>query len=228
MDGTELILWRTACTSALAADYLARKNSKVLLMVGAGALAPHLIKAHLTVRPSLQKVLVWNRTHASAANLVEHLKASESLLAGKRIEAVTDLEAAVRASDLISCATLSCEPLVLGAFLSPGAHLDLVGSFAPSMRESDDACIQRCRIVVDSLHAIEASGDLVQPLNQKSIAREHILGTLAELVQGNVASRASADEITLYKSVGCTVGDIAAAQIVYEETTSSYPCRVSE
>lgn len=212
MDGTELILWRTACTSALAADYLARKNAKVMLMVGAGALAPHLIKAHLAIRPSLNKVLIYNRTHASAVKLVERLKGSEPLC----IEAVTDLEPAVRASDLISCATLSCEALVLGAWLSPGKHLDLVGSFTPSMRECDDACVERARVVVDSSHAIESSGDLAQ-----AIAREQIVGTLAELAQGNVTGRASEDEITLFKSVGCTVGDLAAAQVVYEASMSS-------
>jgi alanine dehydrogenase len=211
MDGTELILWRTACTSALAADYLARKNAKVMLMVGAGALAPHLIKAHLAIRPSLNKVLIYNRTHASAVKLVERLKGSEPLC----IEAVTDLEAAVRASDVISCATLSCEALVLGAWLSPGAHLDLVGSFTPSMRECDDVCVKRARVVVDSSQAIESSGDLAQPLEQKAIE------TLAELAQGNVMGRASEDEITLFKSVGCTVGDLAAAQVVYEASMSA-------
>ncbi|KAG0606889.1 hypothetical protein M758_9G176300 [Ceratodon purpureus] len=220
MDGTELILWRTACTSALAADYLARMDAKVMLMVGAGALAPHLIKAHLAIRPNVETILIYNRTHANAVKLVQHLKASP-LFSGRRVEAVTDLEVAVRASDLISCATLSCEPLVLGAWLSPGTHLDLVGSFTPSMRECDDKCVQRCRIVVDSAHAIDSSGDLVQPLEGKAIAREQIAGTLAELVQGSVMKRASEDEITMYKSVGCTVGDLAAAQIVYEEAIAS-------
>lgn len=224
MDGTELILWRTACTSALAADYLARKDSKVMVMVGAGALAPHLIQAHLTIRPSLEKVLVWNRTHARAVKLVEHLEVSP-LLTGRLIEAVTDLEAAVRVGDVISCATLSCEPLVCGEWLTAGSHLDLVGSFAPSMRECDDECIRRCRIVVDTIHAVESSGDLVQPLEQKVVPLEHVAGTLAELVQGfgpdlMQGLRSYDNEITLFKSVGCTVGDLAAAQIVYEKLMS--------
>jgi len=224
MDGTELILWRTACTSALAADYLAQKNSKVMVMVGAGALAPHLIKAHLTIRPSLEKVLVWNRTHARALKLVEHLKSSP-LLTGRLIEAVTDLEAAIRAGDVISCATLSREPLVFGEWLSSGAHLDLVGSFTPTMRECDDECIRRCRVVVDTLHAVETCGDLVQPLEQKIVPREHVVGTLSELVQELSLElvqglRSCDNEITMFKSVGCTVGDLAAAQIVYEKAMS--------
>lgn len=228
MDGTELILWRTACTSALAADYLARKDSKVMLMVGAGALAPHLIQAHLTIRPSIKTVLVWNRTHSTAVKLVEQL--NEVLLSarsalGRDIVAVTDLQSAVRNADIISCATLSTEPLIAGSWLSKGAHLDLVGSFTPSMREVDDECIKRCRIVVDTMHAVEASGDLVQPLKEKVIEADHIVGTLAELVHGLSPElvqdlRREDDEITLFKSVGCTVGDLAAAQMVYESLKS--------
>lgn len=217
MDGTELILWRTACASALAADYLARKDAKVMVMIGAGALAPHIIKAHLHCQPSLDKILVWNRNHGTAVKLVEGLRSWPLLRDHVVVEAVTDLESSVRAGDLISCATLATEPLVLGSWLTPGTHLDLVGSFSPLMRECDNAAVKMARVVVDTMDAVEKSGDLIQPIQQRVIAREHVVGTLADLVQGNVPARMSPHEITLYKSVGYTVADLTVAQIVYEQ-----------
>ena len=137
MDGARLTLWRTAAASALAASHLARPDAATLLMVGAGALAPFLVWAHRTVRP-IDRVRVWARRSAAARDLAARLAAE-----GIKAQAVTGLAAAVREADLISCATLSTEPLVQGEWLKPGAHLDLVGAFTLGMREADDRALAR-------------------------------------------------------------------------------------
>jgi len=215
MDGSELTLWRTACASALAADILARKDSQVMVMVGSGALAPHLIKAHLCVRPTLKKIVIWNRTYSNACKLAKTLRTTECL-SGKEIDACFDLETAVRDGDSVSCATLSNEPLVLGSWLAPGTHLDLVGSFTPSMRECDDEAVKLARVFVDTETAVKESGDLQQPISRNVISETHVVGTLADLTQAKVAGRHTAEEITLFKSVGTALEDLATAQLVYE------------
>jgi ornithine cyclodeaminase len=210
VDGQALTLWRTAAASALAASYLARADAVRLVMVGAGALAPYLVEAHASVRP-IAEVTVWNRNAAGA-------EAVASVLAGKpfRVRAATDLEAAVRAADIVSCATLSSEPLVMGAWLAPGAHLDLVGAFTPAMRECDDAAVQRARLYVDTRDgALKEGGDIVQPLAAGLIGRADIVGDLFDLCRGEAPGRRSAEEVTLFKSVGTALEDLAAAALAY-------------
>ena len=144
MDGTALTAWRTACASALAARYLAREEASHLVMIGAGALAPHLIRAHRVVRP-ITRVTLWNRTRSHAISTAFALSA-----AGIEPAIADDLEQAVREADVVSCATLSPTPLVRGAWLKKGAHVDLVGAFSLKTREADDAAIRRARVYVDS------------------------------------------------------------------------------
>ena len=159
IDGQALTLWRTAAASALAASYLAREDARRMVMVGAGALAPYLIAAHASVRP-LAEVLVWNRNSGRAKSLAAELQGR-----AYSVTATQDLEAAIRAADIVSCATLSARPLVKGAWLEPGAHLDLVGAFTPKMRESDDEAVRRARVFVDTrAGALHEAGDIVQPL----------------------------------------------------------------
>ncbi|CAM6093123.1 unnamed protein product [Calypogeia fissa] len=222
MNGTELTLWRTACASALAAKYLAKKNPKVLTMIGAGALAPHLIQAHIAVRPSISKVFVWNRTPARAAHLAESLKKSQALEM-REIEVCTDLESAIRASDVISCATNSESPLVLGQWLAPGSHLDLIGAYKPTMRECDDEAVRIGCIFIDTPAAISEAGDLCGPIGRNVISPEDVVGDLFALAQGTIEGRRSGDEITLFKSVGCSLEDLAAAQFVYESLSHGRP-----
>jgi ornithine cyclodeaminase len=206
LDGGALTLWRTAAASALAASFLARADAGRLVMVGAGALAPHLIEAHASVRP-IREVAIWNRHRERAEKLAATL--------GDRpyaVEAVEDLEAAVRVADIVSSATLSSEPLVKGDWLKPGAHLDLVGAFTPAMRESDDAAVSRARIYADTrAGALAEAGDIVQPLKSGVIAETDICGDLFDLCRGAVDGRRSAEEITLFKSVGTALEDLAAA-----------------
>ncbi len=214
IDGTSLTLWRTAAASALASRYLSRPASAHHLMVGAGALAPHLVRAHARVRPIVRTTL-WNHHPNKAAALAERLQGE-----GLDTMATEDLEASARDADIISCATLSPAPLIRGAWLKAGAHLDLVGAFTPAMRESDDEAVRRARLYVDTrAGALKEGGDMVDPIERGVIAESDIIGDLYELARGEAPGRQSADEITLFKSVGTALEDLAAAELVFERMT---------
>jgi len=209
MDAAALTARRTAAASALAADYLARDDAARMLMVGAGTLAPNLIAAHAAVRP-IRRVEIWNhnpeRAHALAASL-----AAEGLDA----TATDNLAKAAQEADLISCATLSSAPLIRGEWLSPGCHLDLVGAFTPQMREADDTALQRAQVFVDTrAGATKEAGEIVQALTSGALSEADIRGDLFELAGGRVAGRRDRDEITLFKSVGTALEDLAAATLV--------------
>ena len=210
IDGTALTAWRTAAASALAARYLAREDAEHLVMIGAGALAPHLIRAHSAVRP-IKRVTLWNRSRSRAISTAFALSAAgiEPLIAD-------DLEAAVRTADIVSCATLSAKPLVRGRWLKKGTHVDLVGAFTPKMREADDDTVRRARVYVDvRASAPKGSGDIAIPLKNKTLKLSDIAGDLYELCRGKAKGRKRKDEITLFKSVGNAVEDLAAAVLVY-------------
>lgn len=210
MDGAALTTRRTACASALAARYLARKDARVHLMVGAGALAPHLMRAHATQR-SLDQFYIWARRQEQAEAIAQAARND-----GLNAKAVDDLETAARQADIISCATLSKEPLIKGAWLKPGAHLDLVGAFTPHMRESDDEAVRRATLFCDTKEGVlKEGGDLIAPLEARVISPEDIAGELRDLATGAHPGRAKADEITLYKSVGAAIQDFAAASLVW-------------
>ena len=206
-----LTLRRTACASALAADYLARQDASRLVMVGAGALAPYLIRAHRAVRP-IRSVTIWNHNSDKADALAAELK-----IDGVEIAASANLEAAVGTADIVSCATLSLDPLVMGAWLPAGCHLDLVGAFRPDMRECDDGAVTRARIYVDTREgAIVEGGDIAIPLANGTIKDTDVQGDLFDLTRGLVQGRSKDQEadITLFKSVGTALEDLAAAQLV--------------
>jgi alanine dehydrogenase len=212
LDGTTLTAWRTAAASALAARYLAREDAEHLVMVGAGALSAHLIRAHAAIRP-IKRVTLWNRTRSRAISTAFALHA-----AGIEPTIADDLEAAVRTADIVSCATLSAAPLVRGAWLKKGAHLDLVGAFTPKMREADDEAVRRARVYVDvRASAPKGSGDIAIPLRKKILAASDIQGDLFELCRGEVKGRKRKDEITLFKSVGNAVEDLAVAMLVWKK-----------
>ncbi len=209
IEGRTLTAWRTACASALAARFLARSDASHLMMIGAGALAPHLVRAHAAIRP-IRRVTLWNRTKARAVELGFALAE-----AGFVVDVVDDLEA-MREADIVSCATLANDPLVRGEWLKEGAHVDLVGAFTPTMREADDAAIRRARVFVDTLAgAIKEAGDIVQSLARGIIAETDIQADLFDLCRGKVPGRASPSEITLFKSVGTAIEDLAAAMLVW-------------
>jgi ornithine cyclodeaminase len=210
LDGEALTVRRTAATSALAAQHLARVDAHTLLIVGTGRLAGWMALAHAVLRPGLRRIVVWGRRAEAAQSLARELAAQ-----GLPAYAEADLESATRSAQIVCCATTSTEPLVHGDWLAPGTHLDLVGGFRRDMREVDDAAVARSRVVVDTYAgALAEAGDLVQPLDRGVIAREHVVAELAELLRGQRVGRRSDDEITLFKSVGTALEDLAAAQRV--------------
>lgn len=208
LDGARLTLWRTACASGLAARHLARADATEMVMVGAGALAPFLIRAHMSQRP-IARVTIWNRDPVRARDLAARLAGE-----GLPVAASEDLEAAVRRADLVSCATLSRAPLVRGAWLREGAHLDLVGAFNLAMREADDEALRRAAVFVDTPAALSEGGDVAVAIRDGGIAREHVRGDLFGLCRGETAGRSGEAEITLFKSVGAALEDLAAAMAV--------------
>ncbi|XP_047314381.1 protein SAR DEFICIENT 4 [Impatiens glandulifera] len=212
MDGTELTLYRTACISALASIYLSRQDSKTLVMIGAGSLAPHLIKAHISARPSIKRVIIWNRTAEKAALLANKLSLEHDVI----LESCWNLEEAIAIADIISCATNSNEAIVKGALLKEGTHVDLVGSFTHSMKECDDETIRKGRVYIDNKAAAVEAGELVGAVERGVISLDEIVGNLVELVGGKVNGRCSKEEITVFKAVGSAEVDILSAQFVYE------------
>ena len=211
MDGTELTLRRTACASALAADYLVNKNVDTLLMIGTGNLAPHMIKAHCVVR-NYSRILIWGRNEEKAERLALSLNIKD-----KEILAKNDLKEALNVADVISCATLTQKPLIMGDWIKPGQHLDLVGAFTPDMAEADSKAIAMSKVVVDTYEgALSESGELINALKEGRIKKEHILSDLRELVLEEKKIRKDSNDITLFKSVGTALEDLAAAELVIE------------
>ncbi len=210
MDAARLTAWRTGAASALASRYLSRPDSQRLLMVGAGVLAPQLIRAHASVRP-IREVAIWNRSAPRARDLAASLADT-----GLAITVADDLETAVRAADIVSTATISSEPLVRGAWLRPGTHVDCVGAYRPGMRETDDEVVRRARIFVDTrTGAFGEAGDILQPIKSGVIGKEAVLADLFDLTRGTSTGRQTPEEITLFKSVGAAIEDLAAAVAVY-------------
>lgn len=211
IDGNEITSRRTAAIGALGADFLARKDSRKLLICGSGRIASLLADAFAAVRP-IEKVAVWNVNEAGAARLVFDLRA-------RGIDAcvANDLERAVGEADIVSCATLATRPIIKGAWLKPGTHLDLIGSFTPFMREADDEVFRRGHVWLDTYDALKESGELLDPIRDGVIAAGDIRGSLAELCRGERKGRTSEDEITVFKAVGNALSDIAAAGLVWRD-----------
>ena len=210
IDGNEITARRTVAASALAASMLARRNSKRLLVVGAGRVAALVPEAFRQVLP-IEEVQVWARQPAQAEVLVNELRAG-----GFAASVAADLAEATARADVVSCATLATVPVIEGAWLSPGSHLDLIGSFTPKMREADDACFAGTRLFVDTSEALQKSGDLLGPMSRGVFSAQDVCGNLAELCAGAVPGRSADDQRTVFKSVGTALEDLAAAALVFE------------
>lgn len=216
MAGRPLTLWRTAATSALAATYLARPDSTHFLMIGAGALAPYFIRCYASLFP-LSHISIWNRSARRAEQLAHSLDALPI-----PIHIAPDLASAAAQADIISCATLSHAPLLSGDWLQPGCHVDLVGGYTPMMREADDLTIQRSSVYVDTMYgALHEAGDIMQPLSNGTLSQEEIRGDLFDLCLGRVKGRTTKTDITLFKSVGAAIEDLAAAILLYEKRVAA-------
>lgn len=210
MDADELTTRRTAATSALASRYLSRANSRCLLLMGAGRLAFNVISAHASVRP-IERVLIWARRADRAAALCTRV-ATELGLAAAAVNSLTD---ALREADIVSTVTTTSEPILPGRWLRPGTHVDLIGGFTPEMREADDEVMKMARIYVDmKSSALREAGDLVDPIRRGIIAAADIQGDLFDLCGGREPERISSQEITVFKSVGLALEDLAAASLV--------------
>ncbi len=217
LDGTMLTKRRTACASGLASRYLSRPDARRLLMIGTGALAPHLIRVHAKVRP-IDEVAIWGRRPEQAVRLARELSASlpQALARPITVRAATDRRQAVGEAHIISCATLSTAPLVEGGWLREGQHIDLVGAYTPQMRETDDEAVRRARVYVDTrAGALKEGGDIVQPMANGTIGETDVIADLYELSRAQRSGRASGDatSITLFKSVGAALEDLAAAEL---------------
>lgn len=211
VDGTSVTYWRTAAVAGLAADYLARPDARRLLVCGTGNLAPYMALAHATVRP-IEEVVIWGRNREKAERTIERILASRPDL---RCHVAEDLPAEVAAADVVSCVTASPEPIVFGAWLRPGTHLDLFGNHERDGRECDTEAVVRSRVYVDSRdNVLNEAGELLIPISEGRFEPESIVGELADLCAGRVGGRESAEEITLFKSVGTALADLAAADLV--------------
>jgi ornithine cyclodeaminase/alanine dehydrogenase-like protein (mu-crystallin family) len=212
MNAAELTSRRTACTSALAADYLARKNAKNLLIVGSGKVAQHLAFAYAAVR-QLEKISIWARNTEKMHAMVAELQA-----AGLPAQAAENLETAVKEADVVSCATLSETPIIKGAWVQEGTHLDMIGSHKPNTREADNEALLKSTVFVDSrMGALHETGDLAIPIAEGIFKEEQVKADITELIRGEHPGRSNEKEITFFKSAGLAVEDLAAALLVYEQ-----------
>lgn len=210
LDGNEITSRRTAAVAALAADFLARADARSLLVLGCGRVAQLLPEAIACVRP-IDELRVWNHRPEGAERLAAALRAQ-----GRAAQVAVDLAAAVAAADIVVAATLSQAPLVRGAWLRAGTHVGLLGSFTPAMRESDAACFARSRVFVDTDEALMKSGDVIAARDEGGFDDAQLAGTLASLCRGEAEGRRDAVEITLFKSVGTALADLAAAELAYD------------
>lgn len=207
IEGDELTARRTAAASALAARFLARKDARRLLVVGTGQLSAKVAAAHASVR-SYERIEIYGRSADKAAAVVAAL-AKDGIAA----HVAGDLDAAVAEADVISSVTSSTVPLIRGAHVKPGTHVDLIGAFKDDMRESDDALVTKASLFVDFRPGAMKAGDLAQPLAAGLISEADIKTDLAELASRKQAGRTSDEEITFFKSAGFSLLDLAAARL---------------
>jgi ornithine cyclodeaminase len=211
MDGARMTVWRTAAASALASTYLSRPESSTLTMIGTGALSPFMIRAHMAVRP-ITEVFLWNHNIRRAHELAQELRDQ-----GLPVTSHPDLVTAVGKSDIVCAATLTTTPLIFGKWVKPGTHIDTVGAFTPTMRETDDELGQLASLFCDTrTGALKEGGDLAIPISQGVISSNDIHADLHELTRGAHPGRTSPEEITYFKSVGTALEDLAGAIAVWQ------------
>jgi alanine dehydrogenase len=213
MDGSYVTAIRTACASAMATKALANAETSVLGILGAGVQARSHIQALTQVR-NIQRIKVYSPSGASAAAIKKDLEPALKIA----IEVAGSAEDAVRDADLLVTGSTSKEPIVESAWLKTGVHINAVGSHRPDHREIDGATVARAKVVVDSREAIMAEcGDILLAIQEKSIGENHIHGEIGEVLAGTKPGRSGASEVTLYKSVGIAIQDVAAANLVYRK-----------
>jgi alanine dehydrogenase len=217
MDAEHLTAMRTGASSGVATKYMARQDARVVTLFGAGAQAGPQLEAVCAVRP-IEQVYVVTRSGAKDAAFCGEM--AERL--GIPVAPAGDARAAVQAADVICAATNAQTPVFDGAWLRPGTHINAVGAYTSTMRELDTTTVQRARLIVDHRRAAMAeAGDVVIPLRAGEIEEAHIAGELGQVVLGEVPGRTSADEITLFKSVGLAMQDAMTAARVYARAVAA-------
>jgi 1-pyrroline-2-carboxylate reductase [NAD(P)H] len=216
LDGTSITFWRTACISALASHFLSRENANHLFFLGTGNLATYMIDAHLTVR-NITQVTLWGRNKEKANLLKVQMQEKYPTV---KFNVTHSIEDTARIADIISCATASPEPLIMGEWLKPGAHLDLIGNHNSDKRECDTLAVTQANMYVDSkVNVLNEAGELLIPISEGAINKSHVKGELADLCKTQ-KGRNNEREITLFKSVGTALSDLITADYVYTELSS--------
>lgn len=217
VDGSSVTYWRTAGVSALAGRYLSRKDASTLLLLGTGNLGPYLIRAHASVRP-LKRILIWGRTPAKARALAEIMTTEFPHIT---FAAATDLQQACGEADIVVVATGSEEILIRGAWIKAGTHTDFLGNHHAAKRECDTEMVTRARVYVDTrVNCFNEAGEILVPIAEGVFAREAVVGELSELCSGTVTGRENETQITLFKSVGCALGDLCGALATWRATAA--------
>lgn len=215
LDGDELTVRRTACASALASSYLSNPDATSMLMMGAGKLAPYLIRAHCTVR-NFENIYIWARREEQAEILAANLNKELSA----NVIAISDSAEQANMCDVISCATMASEPILKGQWLNKNKHqhIDLVGGYTYGMREADNAVVASADIYVDTFDgALAEAGDILRPINEGIISKSDIKGDLYDMVKDGFQNTGSKNK-TLFKSVGTALEDLIAAKLVYQKS----------
>jgi alanine dehydrogenase len=213
MDGRYITEARTAAVSAVSAKHLARTDAKTLAIIGSGVQARSHLEAYAEVRP-LASVRIWSPRESSRQRFVNEMQPH----VGARIEAAATAEQAVSGADLIVLVTSSPTPVIDHAWVTPGAHVVSVGACRPDQREMAPELVARGRLFVDSrAAALVESGDIVQGIREQRFDASHVAGELGEIVLGRVAGRETANQITIFKSLGMAVEDVVAADLVLQK-----------
>jgi ornithine cyclodeaminase/alanine dehydrogenase-like protein (mu-crystallin family) len=212
LDATAITAIRTAAASAVATDALARGDAGDLALIGCGTQAQTHLAAMAAVRP-LRRVRVWGRTRANA-ELFSH---QEAAVAGRKIEVMATAEEAVRDADLVCTVTAAQDFVVQGTWLAPGAHVNAVGACFATHRELDGDAMRCARLFTDSREScLNESGDFRIALREGDIDEAHLLGEVGDVLLGKVSGRVSRGDITVYKSLGIAIEDLASARVIYE------------
>eukprot|EP00743_Colponemidia_sp_Colp-15_P003644 GILK01003933.1.p1 GENE.GILK01003933.1~~GILK01003933.1.p1 ORF type:complete len:334 (-),score=80.14 GILK01003933.1:141-1142(-) len=214
LEATYLTALRTAAGSAAATRHLAKADAHVLLIMGAGAQGKAHIQLISQIRP-IQQVLIWNRSFEKIDAFIKQIKIESPELQHIEFVAIDSesLSSAVSRADIIVTATNASTPVLKGLDLKDGTHINAVGAYRPDMQELDEETVVRSRVFVDSADALSA-GDLAIPLNRGLIQDEHVSNDIGKLFAGLCSGRQSDQDVTLFKSVGSAVQDIATAQAV--------------
>jgi ornithine cyclodeaminase len=218
VDAGSITKIRTAAVSGVATRVLAREDVKDLAILGSGTQAISHLEAMLTVRPSIQRVRVFSRNPANARSFARTESSNRKL----DVQAATEAKEAVKGADIVCTTTASVTPVVMGSWLDPGTHINAIGASRQPSRELDTEAVARSRFYVDSRQsAFLESSDFLVPKSEGAIADAHIIGEIGEVLEGKAAGRLKPDDITVFKSVGLAIEDLAAAQMVLSKATSA-------